>query len=253
MKKIVNCKIIILGIVLIFSACTAHAPKVMSDKARLYYNTGVEHLNEGNPNDAIGSLREAERLAPKSPEIKQVIGLAYFSIGVLNKAEQYLLNAQKLDPENPRISNNLSGLYLKLGRNQQAIEEATKAINNIDYRTPAAAHYNRGMAFYNLNQPNKAETEFKQAISIECLFDKPYLALGRLYIDRGQYDSAIEILNSAVRSNKNNPYAYLDRGIAKWHRGYITEAENDFIFVLRLVPDTSNVAKTALKWLDKIQ
>ncbi|MBN1354704.1 tetratricopeptide repeat protein [bacterium] len=244
-----------LGIVACFAlmtGCAGTTPKPMSNRARLYFDTGIEYMQNGNLMEALSAFKEAEKLAPHDPEIQHMIGLAYLGQSMHEEAQKRMELAQKWDPDNPRIANNLASVYLESGRLDDTIRQATRALANPDYRTPAAAYYNRGMAYLKKKEAEKASADFLKAIQIEPLFDKPYVELGQIYTDEGNYNAAIKVLDAAVKVNSQNALAYFRRGVARWYRGYVTDSENDFSTVLRLVPESHLLASSARAWLSKI-
>ncbi len=223
-----------------------------SDKVNLYYQTGIGYLNKGQPEEALNSFKQALELDSDEPLVLQGMGLAYFQMGILESGLVWLQKAKKLDPDNPELNNNLASIHLAMNHFEDALETSNQALNDPDYKTPAAAYYNRGIAYLNLGKVTEAEEDFKHASRLEPLFDQPLVSLGRLFFSRGDYQKAIEYLNAAIKVNNQNPEALLYRAQAKWHRGLITEAENDFLEILRQVSETTPIAKEARDWLDKI-
>ncbi len=244
----------ILILISILAACAGHAPKPHSsnDRARLQYEMGVGYLNKGKLKQALDALREADRLNPNQPDIQEALGLVYFGLGVYESAKVNLEAAQKNNPNDAMLANNLASLYLAINKPELAIKESSLALKAPDYRTPAAAYYNRGVAHSMLKQDDLAIKDFTNAIQLEPMFDKPYIDLARIYIRNGKYARALPYLNSAVKINPKNVRARLTRGIARWNRGLVTDAEEDFRMVLRLAPPDSTLARAANDWLRRI-
>ena len=213
----------------------------------------MEYRRKGDAEKGIKHLKKALEYDADRPDILHGLGIAYFQMGMLEPAELWLSKAVKLDPGNPELRNNLSGLYLQLKRYNDAFRESDIALKDPDYRTPAAALCNRGIAEYNLGRTNKAEADFRSAIRHNPFYDLPHMQLGRIYSEQGDFDKAIRSFSDALKINDKNPNAYLKRGIAYWQRGLVTEAENDFSKILRLVPENNPIAKSAREWLSKIK
>jgi tetratricopeptide (TPR) repeat protein len=245
-------RILMIVILMTITAC-AGTPKEPPRQAKLYYTTGVEYLRQGSPLDALNAFKEAEKIIPDDPEIQHVIGLTYLNLKIYDEAEKRLKKALELDPHNPQIANNLSSLHLEMGLVAESIRDASLALSNPDYRTPAAAYYNRGMGHWKSGNVKQAKEDFLNAIQIEPLYDQPYIELGQIYMDEGLYDTAIRVLDSAVKVNDKNALAIFRRGMAKWYRGYLTDSENDFSQVLRILPETHPLSTSAREWLHKIR
>jgi type IV pilus assembly protein PilF len=245
-----------LGIAIsILAILTGCAGKKMSktDKARLYYDAGIGYINKGDPQNAIDNLKQANELDERNPLTLHAMGLAYFQLGIADIALVWLQKAAAISPDDPELNNNLASVYLTSGLFDKAIIHSTKAISNLDYRTPAAAYFNRGVSKSRLGDLNGAEADFRSAIRLEPLYDMPRVELGRIMYNRNQFNDAVTMLTSAIRANQNNPESFLLRGQAYWQQGYISKAESDFNTVLKMKNVTSSVREQAHDWLERIR
>jgi len=224
-----------------------------SEKIRLYYEAGIGYINRGQPDKAIDSLKNAYELDHGYPQVLHALGLAYLQLGVPETALIWFRKTEELTPDDSQLLNNLSSTYLALKNYDETIRYATKALADLNYRTPAAAHYNRGLARMHTGDLAGAEADFMSAIRLEPLYDRPRVELARLLIRKGMYDTAINHLTSAVKINKRNAEAYLLRGQANWERGLVTQAENDFNHVIRMDSASPAIMDQAHNWLDRIQ
>ncbi len=235
------------------AACAPRAPEPMSDQVRMIYETGLGYMREGKPQDAIETLKQANEMSPNQYEIHHAIGLAYFQIGIVDTAKMWLEGAKKLNGTDPEVANNMASVYIASGEYGKAVTEANIALKDPNYRTPAAAFFNRGMAYYYLGDLQNAETDLKESIRRQPLFDRAHLKLGRLYYDRGEYEKAAAALNTSLRLNDKSAEAYFYRAMTAWHQGYVTKAEEDLSTLLRLVPKDNVYAEKARTWLSKIR
>lgn len=234
---------------------TACGPKKIADeeKIRLYYEAGVGYINQGEPEKAIDSLKRAYEINHGYPQVLHSLGLAYFQLGVPETALTWLQRAAEITPDDPQLNNNLASVHLTLKQYDTAIAFSSRALDHDDYRTPAAAYFNRGVAKSATGDMAGAEADFAAAIRHEPLYDMPRVELGRLLIQKGLFDKAITHLTSAIKVNKRNADAYLLRGEAYWERGYVTQAEKDFNQVTQLETATQFQKDQAHDWLDRIQ
>jgi len=234
---------------------TGCGPRKIDDeeKIRLYYEAGIGYINQGEPDKAIDSLKRAYALNKTYPQVLHSLGLAYFQLGVPETALVWLDRAAALTPDDPQLNNNLASVHLAMQHYDKTITYSSKALENPDYRTPAAAFYNRGLARLRSGDPTGAEDDFNRAIRHEPLYDMPRVELGRLLIRKGDYETAINHLSAAIQINKRNAEAYLLRGIAQWERGFVTRAENDFNQVIRIEGANRTIVDRAHNWLDRIQ
>ncbi|GAB6392387.1 MAG: tetratricopeptide repeat protein [Treponematales bacterium] len=68
----------------------------------------------------------------------------------------------------------------------------------------AAAYYQRGDAYYDINNYDAAITDFTQAIRLNPNYDKAYHLRGVSYFIKDDYDAAITDFTEAVRLDPNN-------------------------------------------------
>ena len=250
MKKLMT--MILVSMLLLSGGC---GKKRMSrtDKAQLYYDAAVGYLNKGDAQNAIDNLKAAYDLDKDNPQIMHVMGLAYFQMGVPETALTWLMKACAVTPDDPELNNNIASVYLVMNQYDKSITHSSKALANPDYRTPAAAYFNRGIASMRLDKPGDAEKDFRSAMRHEPLFDKPRVELGRIMLRNNRYDDAVQMLSSAIKANASNPETYLLRGQALWHQGYVSRAEADFNKILYLENAGPEIKQQAHDWLEKLR
>ena len=138
-------------------------------------------MSAGNVNEAIAELTAAQSADPKSAEIHNLLGVAYGSKGLMDRAfkafeaaikadknnAQYLNNygfllirtsnfeaalkqlkrAAKLSPSDPRILNNLAVAQCQRGKFDDAVQSFVQAVGEFDGRVNMAAQLlSQGMA-----------------------------------------------------------------------------------------------------------
>ena len=78
---------------------------------------------------------------------------------------------------------------------------------------------------------------YTKAIQNGYKLDLAYWYRGDQYLDKGDYDHALEDLNEALRLNPDNYYAHQRRGKVFFHKGDKNRAKEDFNEAIRLLPD----------------
>ncbi len=244
---------LVLILAVLGSGCANRKKLTRREEADLYYEAGLGYINQGNPQKAIEQLKIAHDKNKKDPQIIHALGLAYLQMGMPEKALEWIQKASTYLPEDPEIHNNLASVYILLGQFDKGIFHSTKAIDNPDYRTPAAAYFNRGICKIRKGDIDGGEADFKSAVKHEPMYDMPKIELGRLFIRKNKFDEAIQVLSSAINVNSNNPEAYLLRGQAFWQRGYISKAEADFRKILELKNVPPALIDQAHDWLERLR
>ena len=107
---------------------------------------GSVYLVQGKLNTALIGLTEADKIKPNDPEILSYLGMIYWELDNLQKAKEVLELALRNNPEPPSLNSqilnaqiygNLSEVYEKLERYDDAIKTARKALEiNYDHPFP---------------------------------------------------------------------------------------------------------------------
>ena len=101
-------------------------PALASAKANL--ERGRALLNRGNLNDAIAVLSTAVSTEPQLHEAYNLLGVAYESKGMRDRAFESFEKALKADEKNAEYLNNLGYLYLKNGDYDKAAKYLKRAV-----------------------------------------------------------------------------------------------------------------------------
>lgn len=88
------------------------------------YTTGTEALDRGEHATAIARLEEAATLVPEASEIRNHLGLAYWSAGEPDRARAAFEAAIDLDCDNEAARANLARLHAMLAASREETREA---------------------------------------------------------------------------------------------------------------------------------
>jgi tetratricopeptide (TPR) repeat protein len=163
------------------------------------------------------ALEVFEEFKTKYPEIYQVhfnIGTCYLKKGDLDKAEaefQFVLDKTlelhgdyAADPATSlRAFTGLGELYILKRDFEKGQEYLTNALA-ISPEDEVAA-YNVAQIFFSNQRPDEAIKFYKLAIQIKQDWSKPHLRLGYTYLNKGDYDMALEYLKKFVEMDPENP------------------------------------------------
>jgi tetratricopeptide (TPR) repeat protein len=147
----------------------------MNIEARRYYNEGVRLGLEGKGDDAIGAYT-------KSIEIDPAAG-AY---------------------------NNRCAEYVKKAKYDMAVSDANKSIlMNGNYAMP---YFNRGNAFFKMNNFKSALKSYLRAIEIGPAPAELYFNCGQAYFRLDKMDESLDMFNKTVALDRKNYAAYYNMG-----------------------------------------
>ena len=99
---------------------------------------------------------------------------------------------------------------------------------------------NRGLAFENLGQFEKAISDYSRAIEIDPKFIQAWYDRGTAYGKLKQWDKTIDDCSEAIRIDPKCSYAYSNRGLAYENLGQHGKAITDYSEAIRIDPDYVN-------------
>lgn len=94
-------------------------------------------------------------------------------------------------------------------------EEACKIYEELlKEHSSAELHNNYGLALFYLDRYEDALREFEKAIEIDREFSLPYINMGLIYLNKGEYEKAIDSLNHALKFDSGNPEAHYNLAVS---------------------------------------
>jgi len=130
-----------------------------------------------------------------------------------------------LQPDNVMLRFNLAGLYIRIERYQDAADE-TAAILQVD-STYSPAYVNRGYCNLQLEKFEDALSDFKGALRYaETTIDESYALnnIGFAYLNLGNLELARASVESSIRINSLNSYAYRNLAFVEKAEGNMDKA-----------------------------
>ena len=184
------------------------------------YQLGVDYFSKGMVAPALEELLKAVELNPKNAEARNALGLVFLrkaaekeelsSRAECLKGEEAKLERDAVDSQFRRAEaefkqaielrkdfseafNNQAVVELHFGHNEEAVALAERALSNIIYREPYAAHGNLGLAY--LNRHTKHDLTLSAQALRQALFEQPQFCVGRyrlakVYYEQGEFAAA---------------------------------------------------------------
>ena len=149
--------------------------------------------------DALVSLKNAQKINPKMGEIYFAKSTIYLKQSKIKKAKNSLISGIKILPENFKAIFQLGNIYLMEKNYEKGIEEFDKAIKiKKDFWQ---AINNKGLAYFELNKIDLSIISFKKAIYIEENAE-PLLALASCLKNK-DINKAIVFAKKALNKEPN--------------------------------------------------
>jgi tetratricopeptide (TPR) repeat protein len=185
-------------------------------------------------------LKEAQRVAPKAPEVPLAWGRLHLSRNDTGKAETAFRQAHELAPAQIPPLLELGNLYLRLNnRAPDALSAFQKAVS-IDGKN-ALAQYGRGVSAASVGQREEAFAALQLAAELAPQDPAPHRAMGRLHLEAGAVDKALAAFDAGLARQPRFVPLMVDRGDALGRAGRWDDAVRQLEAAAALAPDAAEV------------
>ncbi|MCB9569167.1 MAG: tetratricopeptide repeat protein [Myxococcales bacterium] len=212
-------------------------------------NEGIEFSKKNNSSAAEKALQDAIKADPSHAAAHHALGVIYRKQGKWIDAEKAFLGAIENMKDEP------NGKYwYDLGAVQAAQGEAdgvtraeqetkfTAAINSFQEALKLnprlyKAHFRTGQLYEKLDQPQKADGEYRKTIELKPTFSPAFVELGNMYIDYGHANVAMVILQTGTQVNETDARMWNGLGRAYLSLNQPKEAIDAFTKAKAIDPD----------------
>jgi tetratricopeptide (TPR) repeat protein len=219
------------------------------------YELAIGLHGEGNTPGAFHSLFKAIEIDPGNAKAHLLLGNMFLLKRADNpksydeKAEHHfheVLRIQAGDERHPEQSlvpdahNGLGVLYLHQRRYREAVEELTKAVEDLFNRDAYMAWGNLGWAYLDMNDNAKAIDALVRSVKLHPRFCVGYYRLGRAYMNTKQFEKAEQAFTQAIEADERCGVfqdAWHLRGAARMSLGLRDDARADFERCVELEAD----------------
>jgi Tfp pilus assembly protein PilF len=246
------------------SACGAVQKQIDPEASEKRYLLGADYFTKGLVGPALEELLKAVELNPENPDAHNLLGLVFLRKGAeteelslraqclkgdelrlekqdmdvhFKKAEDQFRQAVRGRPNFSEALNNLAVVAIHFGRFDEAVQLEDRALSNIVYNEPYAAHGNLGLAYLGKKDLARAAQALRQA-----LFEQPQFCVGRyrlakVYYEEQELERAAEELEK-VTGDKACPIqeAYQLAGLVALRRQDRAHASEMFQRCVALAP-----------------
>ena len=162
-----------------------------------YRKIGIAYFLKYDSANALNNIRKAVELDESNSNNHFIMATIYLSLGHEEDALTQLKTAMALSPNNP-VYEGLSITYQLLGDNEKYEKSSTFAVA---YPKHSFSLSLLGFALLQNKKYEKAIEEFTNAINEKPEYYLPYKGLGKVYIELGQKDKAINNFEKAINLN----------------------------------------------------
>ncbi len=157
------------------------------DAAIANMNLGAGYLRQGRLDLAIARLQRALKQDPRLAQAHTTIAIAYDQLGSKEDAEEHYKRATQLEPNNSASANSYAVFLCRENRWPDAEPYFKRAADNPTYATPEVAYANAGVCARSAGQLDKAEENFRAALSRNPSFPDALAGMIELSYDQKKY------------------------------------------------------------------
>lgn len=207
--------------------------------------------------DPFNVWQRVVEISPNHARGYSMLGRAYVTLGLYDKAQESMLKAIRLNEKDLQKFINLSAIFAKLKKYEQAIQILKEILkqNNIDHRY-VTVFVNLGNAYSDSGNYDLAIKTYKEGLKYGRDNFELLLNLGQhLAFEAGNEQAIYEglfFLEKAQAINDRHPVVFYSKGIAFENLNKYKQAEENFKYAISLNPDFME-AKSELQKLRALQ
>lgn len=212
-------------------------------------NEGIEFSKKNNVSAAEKALQDAIKTDSSHAAAHHALGVVYRKQSKWVDAEKAFLGAieNMKDEPNGKYWYDLGAVQAaqgeadgvtaseresKFGAAVTSFQEALK-LNPRLYK----ANFRMGTLFEKLDQPEKADAEFRKTIELKPTYSPAFVELGNMYIDYGFANVAMVVLKIGAQINDTDARMWNGLGRAQFELGQMNEAIDAYAKAKAIDPD----------------
>ena len=206
------------AVALLRNVVASAPPGAALDEA--YATLGLAHYYERLYDDAIFDMRKAIKINPNNADAKFNLktirsrlehfqaGKLFSRLGDRPRAVAEYRKAIELDPRFIEARHRLGVELYLAGNAPEALKELRRAsLVTADYRKAHEIHYAEGLALLRLDRTGEAMGRFEQTVQARPAFAPAHYEIGKILLEREEYDVAIDHFVKAIGSDPKAEYA----------------------------------------------
>lgn len=172
---------------------------------RAYVQLGMRYVQDRNMTQADRVLRKAAAIDEDDAALNNAYGLFYLVEEDRDKAEYHFKKAITEDTEFSAAHNNYANLLYSAGRYEEAIEHLLIVSKHYRYERRYQVLESLGKCYDKTNQPDQAEQAYLKALQLYPRLPGTLLALGELYLNKGNLPQSKKYLEQFEAVSKPTP------------------------------------------------
>ena len=236
------------------------AEELFNEAIALNNQNSAAYAGLGEYFDAIGDDSEAKANAIKNyekallidkdlTEIYAPLGIFYFKINDIAKADSYLTKAVETDQSNAESQQYLGIIRFQQFRYKESETAFRQAIKLYESSPDVAklsdnladAHFYLGEIAAKQSRPDDAFPEYQNAIKLNPKYAEAWFGIGVINYSRGNYAEAVNAYKEVTRLKNDNWEGYANLGDAYRKLGKYGEAEGVYRIATQFIKDDAEL------------
>lgn len=221
----------------------------MKKKTKEMYDLGTSLFEEGRYKDAEAPLLEVAKSNPEFADVQNKLGLIFHYKEELKEAANYFASAVRENPRYTEAYLNLIITYNDMGETERASDiydrmmQVTRLVSNKNVLDPFAAgklaneHFRLGKIYMDFGRPDDAIEEFKKAVKLKPGLPDIHTKLGIALREKKYYNEAVTELTAAKNANPNYGPARVELGLTYYMQGLTGLAFEEWEDAIEKLPD----------------
>jgi len=206
------------------------AQRIRPEAAKPHCDLGRAMRQLGRFQEALEEFQQAVTLAPHSLEAHWEYGKTLFGVGQKGRGRQHLERAMQLAPENPAIHYDLALAEARAMNFEAALRSIERAIELGG--SNAEAYNARGNIYLNMKQLPEAIADYDQALELDPMLAKAYRNRAQARMANGDIQKAIADWSAAIKQDGTASRDYVIRGDLYYELGDYDKARADYATAL---------------------
>lgn len=205
-----------------------------NDKYNIYYKMFESYGYLGDIDNASFYVDKCLEL-DENNDLKERKAICYIYAGEYDKALEILRKLYKANYEKQAVL----GYISKIFNNKQEYKKALKYLKFAEYTTKPSLflYYKLAETYENMEEYDFAIDYYKRSLKYDKNDDEILLSLSFCYTNINENEIAEKYADKAIASNSSSPYAYFRKGKIMLDTGRYDEAIDAFTIGLELSPD----------------
>ncbi|MDZ7760904.1 MAG: tetratricopeptide repeat protein [Desulfovermiculus sp.] len=234
-----------------FSGCTVLTPRAQMDQeVRARMDLASSYSANEQPRLALRQLQALQGPADNHPDYHFLYGLTWSKLQRHEQACEHFRKAVSLRPEFAQAWNNLGQSYAALDQAEKAEQAFRQALDIPTYLTPEFAAYNLSRLYKDQGQTEEAKGLARQSLDANPEFVPAMILFSELLTADNRIQEAVDIVSRGLQAQPNDVRLMQDLAENLLRLGRQKQARQWFERIAKTADPQSEAAQVAADYLE---